>query len=119
VVGDAKPEAYPFLEALAGCSADQISIEAAQPKLDLAVLDALAHKTVVLGVLDLGDPRVETAALVAARLRAALEHVEPDRLIAAPDCGMKYLPRATACGKLAALVAGAAIVRAECSGATP
>ena len=117
VVGDSKPSAYPFLESLAGCAADQISIEAAQPKLDLAVLDALRHKTVVLGVLDLGDTRVESAEVVAGRLRAALAHLEPDQLIGAPDCGMKYLPRASACGKLAALAAGAAIVRAELAGA--
>jgi 5-methyltetrahydropteroyltriglutamate--homocysteine methyltransferase len=119
VVGSGKPHAYPFLESLAACSAEQISIEAAQPRLDLGVLDALAHKTVVLGVLDLGDATVETPQAVAQRLRAALAHVEPERLVAAPDCGMKYLPRATACGKLAALAAGAAIVRAELTGERP
>jgi 5-methyltetrahydropteroyltriglutamate--homocysteine methyltransferase len=119
VVGDEKPSAYPFLEQLAACSAAQISIEAAQPALDLAVLEALAPKTVVLGVLDLGDERVESAAQVAARIRAALAHVPAERLVAAPDCGMKYLPREVAFGKLRALAQGAAIVRAELDGTGP
>ena len=117
VVGPDKPGAYPFLEQLAACAASQISIEAAQPGLDLAVLDALAPKTVVLGVLDLGDERVESAEQVAARIRAALAHVPPERLVPAPDCGMKYLRRDVAFGKLRALAQGAAIVRAELDGA--
>jgi 5-methyltetrahydropteroyltriglutamate--homocysteine methyltransferase len=100
---------------LADSAADQISIEAAQPKLDLGVLKDLAAKTIVLGVLDLGDPAVETADVVAARIRNALKFVAPARLVAAPDCGMKYLPRATAFGKLQALADGAALVRRELS----
>jgi 5-methyltetrahydropteroyltriglutamate--homocysteine methyltransferase len=104
---------YSFLAELERCAVDQVSIEAAQPKLDLAILKALPTKTVMLGVLDLADPAIETPATVAARIRAALEFVPPERLIATPDCGMKYLPRATAFGKLAALAAGAALVRAE------
>ena len=115
VVGNDKPSGYPFLEQLAACAAAQISIEAAQPQVDLAVLRELAPKTIVLGVLDLGDARVESAAQVAGRIRAALRHVAPERLIAAPDCGMKYLPRDVAAGKLRALAEGAAIVRAELS----
>lgn len=112
-----KPTGYSFLGQLAACAASQISIEAAQPKLDLGVLADLAGKTILLGVLDLGDPAVETAETVAARLRAALRWVAPGKLVAAPDCGMKYLPRASAQGKLRALAQGAAIVRAELGGA--
>jgi 5-methyltetrahydropteroyltriglutamate--homocysteine methyltransferase len=110
-----KPErAYRFLAELEGAAAKQISIEAAQPRLDLSLLaKALPTKTVIIGVLDLGDPRIETSSDVANRLRAALEFIPPERLIAAPDCGMKYLPRATAFGKLQALAAGTAIVNAE------
>jgi 5-methyltetrahydropteroyltriglutamate--homocysteine methyltransferase len=108
-----KPSGYAFLPQLADCAAQQISIEAAQPRLDLGVLKELSGKTIVLGVLDLNDPAVESAAEVAARLRQALAHIPAERLVAAPDCGMKYLPRATAFGKLQALAAGAAIVRRE------
>jgi 5-methyltetrahydropteroyltriglutamate--homocysteine methyltransferase len=88
-------------------------LEAAQPRLDLGVLTELSEKTILLGVLDLGDRTVETAEQVAARLRDGLNYVAPDRLVAAPDCGMKYLPRAVAAGKLRALVDGAALVRRE------
>src|SRR5437763_15834201 len=108
-----KPAGYTFLPQLAESSAAQISIEAAQPRLDLGVLKDLAPKTVVLGVIDLGTEKVESAEEVARRLRAALEHVPPERLVAAPDCGMKYLSREAAFGKLKALAEGAAIVRAE------
>jgi 5-methyltetrahydropteroyltriglutamate--homocysteine methyltransferase len=108
-----KPSGYSFLAELADTSAQQISIEAAQPKLDLGVLQDLSKKTVILGVIDLGDPAVESDETVAARIRAALRFTAPDRLIPAPDCGMKYLPRDTAFGKLKALSAGAAIVRRE------
>jgi 5-methyltetrahydropteroyltriglutamate--homocysteine methyltransferase len=86
------------------------------PRLDLGVLKELSGKTIVLGVLDLDDPTVETAEAVAARLRQGLLHVAAERLVAAPDCGMKYLPRATAFGKLRALAEGAAIVRRELAG---
>ena len=108
-----KPSGYSFLPQLAGSRATQISIEAAQPKLDLGVLRELAPKGIVLGVIDLADPKVESAEAVAARIRAALAHVGPERLVAAPDCGMKYLPREVAFGKLKALAEGAALVRRE------
>ena len=107
-----KPRSYFFLPELAQSRALQISIEAAQSRLDLGVLADLAGKIVQLGVLDLSAP-VETAEIVAERLRAGLKWLAPERLIAAPDCGMKYLPREVAYGKLRALSAGAALVRAE------
>jgi 5-methyltetrahydropteroyltriglutamate--homocysteine methyltransferase len=88
-------------------------VEAAQPKLDLGQLSDLSGKTILLGVLDLGDPEAETAAVVAQRIRAALAHVPAERLIPAPDCGMKYLPHDLAFAKLKALAAGAALVNAE------
>lgn len=113
VVPGEKPTGYSFLAELAGSRADQISIEAAQPHLDLGVLADLAPKKVLVGVLDLSDPEVETAETVAARIRAALKFAPADRIVPAPDCGMKYLPRATAFGKLKALADGATIVRAE------
>ena len=108
-----KEGAYGFLTELNETVVDQISIEAAQPRLDLSVLAGLPSKTIILGVLDLGDHAVETPETIAARLRAALEHVGPERLIAGPDCGMKYLPREVADGKLAAMVRGAEIVSQE------
>jgi 5-methyltetrahydropteroyltriglutamate--homocysteine methyltransferase len=111
-----KPSGYAFLPQLAESAAAQISIEAAQPRLDLGVLRDLSGKTIVLGVLDLNDPAIETPETVAARLRQALPYVPAERLVAAPDCGMKYLPRAVAFGKLKALAAGAAIVRRELAG---
>ena len=111
-----KPTGYSFLPQLADTIAGQISIEAAQPKLDLGVLRDLSSKKIMLGVLDLGDPAVESAETVAARIRAALRYVAPENLIPAPDCGMKYLPRAVAFGKLKALADGAAIVRQELTG---
>lgn len=103
-----KPSGYSFLPELERCAAHQVSIEAAQPRLDLSVLAALPSKTIVLGVLDLGDPEPETADVVAARVRQALKHVAMDRLVIAPDCGMKYLGREAAFAKLRAMVAGAA-----------
>jgi 5-methyltetrahydropteroyltriglutamate--homocysteine methyltransferase len=111
-----KPSGYAFLPQLADSIATQISIEAAQPRLDLGVLQELSEKTILLGVLDLGDRTVETAAMVAERLRAGLKHIAPERLVAAPDCGMKYLPRDIAFGKLCAMVEGAANVRRELAG---
>jgi 5-methyltetrahydropteroyltriglutamate--homocysteine methyltransferase len=108
-----KPSGYAFLPQLADSAAAQISIEAAQPKLDLGVLHDLSGKTVVLGVIDLNDPAIETPKSVAARLREALRYLPAERLVAAPDCGMKYLPRATAFGKLRALAEGATLVRRE------
>lgn len=111
--GLGKPDAYAFLPELNVSAVDQISIEAAQPGIDLDILSKLPDKTVVLGVIDNGDATVETPETVAQRIRDALQHTSPDRLIPAPDCGMKYLPREVAFAKLSALAAGAAIVRAE------
>ena len=108
-----KPSGYSFLGQLAETRASQISIEAAQPRLDLGVLRALAPKSVMVGVIDLGTTAIETPELVAERIRAALKYIAPDKLVAAPDCGMKYLERDVAFGKLAALARGAAIVRKE------
>ena len=115
VPGDEKPSNYAFLGELADTTATTISIEAAQPKVDLGVLVDLAPKNVMLGVLDLLDMIVETPELVAERIRRGLKHLAPERLIAAPDCGMKYLPRAVAFGKLKAMSEGASIVRREMS----
>jgi len=108
-----KPSGYSFLPQLADTTAAQISIEAAQPKLDLAVLKELGSKSVMLGVIDLGTEQVETPQTVAGRIRAGLEHVPAERLVAAPDCGMKYLSREVAFAKLKALADGAALVRRE------
>jgi 5-methyltetrahydropteroyltriglutamate--homocysteine methyltransferase len=111
-----KPSGYAFLPQLADSLASQVSLEAAQPQLDLGVMRDLSNKTILLGVLDLGTPEVETAAVVAERLRAGLKHIAAERLVAAPDCGMKYLPRTRAAAKLKAMVDGAAIVRRELAG---
>jgi 5-methyltetrahydropteroyltriglutamate--homocysteine methyltransferase len=108
-----KPTGYSFLKELENSKAQQISIEAAQPRLDLAVLRNLPGKTIILGVIDLSDMTVETPEVVAGRIRAALPHVSPERLVIAPDCGMKYLPRSVAYGKMKAMVDGARIVRQE------
>jgi 5-methyltetrahydropteroyltriglutamate--homocysteine methyltransferase len=104
---------YPFLRELRDCAATHVSLEAAQPNLDPAVLRELAGKTIVLGVLDLGSADVEPPELVAERIRRALEVVPPEQLVAAPDCGMKYLPRERAFRKLEAMVAGARLVGVE------
>ena len=112
VVSD-KPSGYSFLPELAACRCQQVSIEAAQPRLDFAVLKDLSSKKILVGVLDLGDSKVETADTIAARIRGALKYVSPERVIVAPDCGMKYLPRDVAFAKLAAMVEGARRVRAE------
>jgi len=108
-----KPPGYSFLAQLAETSASQISIEAAQPRLDLAILESLAPKQVMVGVIDLGSNEIETPEQVATRIRAALKHVPAERLVLAPDCGMKYLTRDVAFGKLKALADGAALVRGE------
>ena len=113
VPGDTKPSGYSFLAELADSSAEQISIEAAQPKLDLGVLADLSAKKIMLGVIDLGNPEIETAAVIADRIRHGLQHVSADRLIPAPDCGMKYMPRHIAFGKLKAMADAAATVRKE------
>jgi 5-methyltetrahydropteroyltriglutamate--homocysteine methyltransferase len=104
---------YSYLGELREANVKQISLEAAQPRLDGGVLRELDGKHIILGVLDLGDPEVETAQVVAERIRGALAYVPPQRLTIAPDCGMKYLPRATAFAKLRAMVEAARVVRAE------
>lgn len=106
-----KPTGYSFLPQLDACRATAISIEAAQPALDPAILERLPSKEVMFGVIDLGTNDVETPELVAERLRGALRHIGPERLIVAPDCGMKYLPRSVALGKLRAMVEGTDRVR--------
>ena len=113
VPGDTKPSGYSFLAELADSTADQISIEAAQPKLDLGVLAELTSKKIMLGVIDLGNPEIETVAAIADRIRHGLKYVAADRLIPAPDCGMKYMPRHIAFGKLKAMCDAAAMVRKE------
>ena len=111
-----KPGTYHVLPQLAESIARQVSIEAAQPKLDLGVIDQLSGKQILLGVLDMGRPDAETAEEVAGRIRAGLKYIAPERLIPAPDCGMKFLPRDVAFAKLKALAEGAAIVRHELTG---
>jgi 5-methyltetrahydropteroyltriglutamate--homocysteine methyltransferase len=106
---------YSFMAELNECVADEICLEAAQPRLDLSILEQLPSKRIVLGVLDLGDPAAESAAQVADRIRAALRYLPPEKLSVGPDCGMKYLPRGLAQAKLRALVDGAQIVRSELS----
>jgi 5-methyltetrahydropteroyltriglutamate--homocysteine methyltransferase len=108
-----KPTGYSFLAELENSTAQQISIEAAQPNLDLDVLRNLPSKTIILGVIDLSDSAIETPQIVAERIRRALPHVGAERLVIAPDCGMKYLPRDVAFGKMKAMVDGARIVREE------
>jgi 5-methyltetrahydropteroyltriglutamate--homocysteine methyltransferase len=107
-----RPDGYPFLAELADCAADIIAVEAAQPRLDVSMLEPIAHKTVVVGVLDLDDDApVETPEQVAERIEAALTVIPPERLQVGPDCGMKYLSRDVAFGKLRALADGARLVR--------
>jgi 5-methyltetrahydropteroyltriglutamate--homocysteine methyltransferase len=108
-----RPSGYSFLAELADAPVDQVSIETAQSKLDCSVLRGLPGKTIILGVLDLSTPEVETPETVAARIRRALDYVPAERIVVAPDCGMKYLPREVAFGKMQAMVAGAALVRRE------
>ncbi len=108
-----RPEGYSFLPEFAGSPVAQVSVETAQSGLDCKVLETLPGKTVILGVLDLSDMKVETPEIVAARIRRALPHVPAERIVVAPDCGMKYLPRDVAFGKLCAMVEGARIVRRE------
>jgi 5-methyltetrahydropteroyltriglutamate--homocysteine methyltransferase len=108
-----RPSGYSFLLELADCDCDQISIETAQSDLDCEVLSRLDGKTIILGVLNLGDATVENPAQVVSRVRRALKYVPAERLVLAPDCGMKYLPREAAFGKLVALRMAAALLRAE------
>jgi 5-methyltetrahydropteroyltriglutamate--homocysteine methyltransferase len=111
-----KPSGYSFLPELENCKAQQVSIEAAQPKLDLKVLRALPSKTIILGVIDLSVMTVETPQIVADRIRSALPYVPAERVAVAPDCGMKYLPRTVAFAKIKAMAEGAALVRREIQG---
>ena len=111
-----RPSGYSFLPEFANSPVKQVSIETAQSGLDCAVLEKLSGKTIILGTLDLSDMGIETAETVAARIRRALPHVPAERIVVAPDCGLKYLPRAVAFGKMRAMVAGAAIVRREIAG---
>lgn len=111
--GAAKPKAYEFLAELDRSSVDIISIEAAQPRLDPSILAELPSKRIMYGVIDLNDPAIETPELVAERIREALPFVDAERLVIAPDCGMKYHPRDVAFGKLKAMVDGTKLVRAE------
>jgi len=112
-----RPTGYSFLGELAGCSCRQVSIETAQSNLDCSVLKTLPGKKIILGVIDLNDMAVETPDRVAARIRRALPYVKAEDVIVAPDCGMKYLPREVALGKMRAMVEGARILRAELGGA--
>jgi 5-methyltetrahydropteroyltriglutamate--homocysteine methyltransferase len=112
-----RPTGYSFLGELAGCSCRQVSIETAQSNLDCSVLKTLPGKKIILGVIDLNDMTVETPDKVAARIRRALPYVKAEDVIVAPDCGMKYLPREVAFGKMRALVEGARMLRAELGGA--
>ena len=108
-----RPSGYSFLPELSGSPMKQVSLETAQSNLDTAVLEGLRGKSIILGVIDLSTHEIETAETVAARIRKALPHVDADKVIVAPDCGMKYLPRPVAFGKMQAMAQGAAIVRAE------
>ena len=106
-------KAYSFLPELNECSADQISIETAQSGLDLQVLETLPIKKIMLGVLDLSTEEVETPEIIADRIRRAFDYMPPEKIIVAPDCGMKYMRRDVAFGKLKAMCDGAEIVRGE------
>jgi len=108
-----RPSGYSFLPELAGCSCQQVSIETAQSGLDCSVLSALPSKKIMVGCIDLSDMTVETPQKVAERVRKALKYVRPESVILAPDCGMKYLPREVAFGKMKAMVEGAKLLRAE------
>jgi 5-methyltetrahydropteroyltriglutamate--homocysteine methyltransferase len=109
----ARPSGYSFLPELNDCRCAQVSLETAQSNLDCAVLEKLSDKKIILGVIDLANMAIESPELVASRIRRALPYVKAEKLLIAPDCGMKYLPREVAFGKLQAMVAGARIVRQE------
>ncbi len=111
-----RPSGYSFLPEFANSPVKQVSIETAQSSLDTSVLKTLPGKTILLGVLDLSDMNIEAPETVAARIRRALPHVPAERIIVAPDCGLKYLPRDVAFGKMKAMVEGTAIVRRELGG---
>jgi 5-methyltetrahydropteroyltriglutamate--homocysteine methyltransferase len=109
----ARPSGYSFLPELRGCSCKQVSIETAQSNLDTTVLEQLGNKQVMVGCIDLSDMKVETPEVIADRIRKALKHIKPEQVILAPDCGMKYLPREVAQGKLQSMVAAAKQLRKE------
>ena len=109
----ARPNGYNFLPELAACSCQQISIETAQSNLDCSVLSSLPGKQIMVGCLNLEDPAVESPVVVASRVKRALQYIKPEQVILAPDCGMKYLPREVADGKLRAMAEAARILRAE------
>ena len=113
----ARPSGYSFLPEMHGCRCSQVSLETAQSNLDTAVLKTLDNKKIILGVIDLADMTIETPEVVAARIRRALPYAPAENIIVAPDCGMKYLPRLVALGKMRAMVEGAKLVRAELPGA--
>jgi 5-methyltetrahydropteroyltriglutamate--homocysteine methyltransferase len=112
-----RPSAYSFLPELADCSCDQVSIETAQSNLDPSILTSLSGKKILLGVIDLNDPAVEPVPVVVERVRRALPYVAPENVVIATDCGMKYLPRSSAVGKMRAMAAAAQVIRAEYSAA--
>ena len=111
-----RPSGYSFLPELAGCGCKQVSIETAQSGLDCSVLEKLAGKQIMVGAINLDDMNVETPAQVVARVKRALPYVKPENVIIAPDCGMKYLPRDVAFGKMRAMVGAASILRKEYGG---
>ena len=111
-VGD-KPKGYAFLDALDGCVAHEISLECAQPRVNLDLLQLLPSKRIHVGVIDLRDLSIESPQVVAQRIRDALQYLPAERLVVAPDCGMKYLPRNVAFGKLCNMVRGRDLVREE------
>lgn len=115
-IAHVRPSGYSFLPEFSGCSCKQISIETAQANLDCSVLEKLPGKQVMVGCLDLSSMEVETPEVVAERIRRALKFIKPEQVILAPDCGMKYLPRAVADGKLRSMVAAAKLLRAEYQG---
>jgi 5-methyltetrahydropteroyltriglutamate--homocysteine methyltransferase len=108
-----RPSGYSFLPELAQCSCRQVSIETAQSNLDCSVLQQLDGKRVMVGCIDLSDPAVESVETIAGRIRRALPYIKPQNVILAPDCGMKYLPRDVATGKLRAMVSAAKVLREE------
>ena len=106
-----RPDHYHFLEELSECSVDQISVETAQPNLDLSALQPIADKTIILGVINLNEMAVESEQLVAERIERAFKYVPPQNIVPAPDCGFKYVPKDIAYAKLEALVAGSRLAR--------
>ena len=119
MVGSDKPNRYAFLDDLRHCACKQVSLETAQPRLDCSTLGVLGNKTILLGVIDLSDMKIESAAVVAQRIESALPYAKPENIVVAPDCGMKYLPREVAYGKMRAMVEGARLARERLRQAAP